>query len=152
MLLLQPVNTNDFARQIALRLKRFVNPGGEDYEIWVKGAGQNPCMGFLVLMQPNKMAAIEGQEDTLFLCGKRQDIFIWQGLPGFAYLLNGENIMSKPAEFLDSLHGKIFVRSKAAPSGCLVGVNLRINFLAVASLVCPGIGEVLSAQSRIGTQ
>jgi hypothetical protein len=63
-------------------------------------------------MQPNKMPAIEGQEDTLFLRGKRQDIFIWHGLPGFACLLDGETIMPKPAEFLDNRHGKIFVGVK----------------------------------------
>lgn len=105
-LLLQPINTNDFARQITLRLNRFVNPGGEDYKIGVKSTDQNPCMGFLVLMQPNKMPAIEGQENTLFLRGKRQDIFIWNGLPGLACLLNGENIIPKPAEFLDNWHGE----------------------------------------------
>ena len=59
-----------------------------------------------LLLQPNKMPAIEGQEDTLFLRGKRQDIFIWHGLPGFACLLNSENIMPKPAEFLDNRDGK----------------------------------------------
>ncbi len=81
-------------------------------EIWIHGANDDARVLRLVAMQSDEVTAIQGQQSAVFSGGKLQHFVIRQGLIGFAGFLNGQQVMTERAEFLDDGKGKVLVGLK----------------------------------------
>ncbi len=125
--------------------KRFV--------IHIDRADDDARMIGLVSVQPDEMFAVQRDEDAFFFCCKSEDGFIANGLPGFAAVQCGQDIVTQIAEGSNSGLRKVLIGIKAwHRSGGFVLNDVPFNVITMQARICPGICKVFGAQGWIAEQ
>ena len=102
----------ELPRQRRLASDRFVNPLRLPVEIRIDLADDDAGMVWLLLMKTDEVKAIECEHGSILLRGKVQYIPIGQSLVGLTSFLNGQHIVTKPAQLLDDRQWEVLVGIK----------------------------------------
>jgi hypothetical protein len=110
--MLRAIDPHQLSRHTGRCFNRVMNSAGQSRKIGIVSANDNASVIGRLIVQAYKMATIQRQDNPLFISGKLQHGFIGQRLIRPSGFLNGQHIMSQPAQFFDNRQGKVFVGVK----------------------------------------
>jgi hypothetical protein len=93
MALLRPVDAEEPTRQIVVDSYRLVDALGLGWEIGIEGAYDDARVDRRLLMQPNEVLSVQGQDRTHFCRCEEQDLGIGHSIPGITRFLNRQDIV-----------------------------------------------------------
>jgi hypothetical protein len=147
------VDTNQSPCHLRVCLQSRMDTLCQGGKVEIKRTDDNAGMRGRGMMQPNEMAAIEGDHNPILRHGKREDLHIRNRLSGSAALDSREDIVPEAPQSLHYWEGKVLVG--IAPrhrSRRFVGMNLVLDLLPVRTGIGPRIGQIRGPQGGIAPQ
>lgn len=86
-----------------------MNRGSKGLPIQVFRANHNPCMGWALLMEPDKVSTILGDDGSLIGRSKAQHLIIWDFLIGLSCVLSRQNVIAKLPQTLNYRKRKLLI-------------------------------------------
>ena len=120
-------------------------------EVAVHCAGDDAGVGNLRAMEADEVLAVQREQHAVFGSGVAKDFLLGPCLSGAAGFEDDSDVAAETAEFLDDGERKILVgvEPEHASSVRLVFGNGAFNFLAMAVMVGPSVGEILGVQRGV---
>lgn len=120
-----------------------MNPLCQRVKVGIHSTDNDPGMIGVFIVQPDKVFAIECDQDPLPFSCKRQHFVVRDGLPGVTTVLSRQDIMAQVTQRFNGRQGKILI----AVEGChclrsFIVADLALNFVGVQASISPGIRQI----------
>ena len=128
-----------------------IDPRREANEVTVSRAHDDVGMTRPLVVETNKVPAVEGDHGSPLACCDTKHFVIWESQPSMSAFLNRDDIMPQSPQLLSRRKGEVFVDVQGShegtgarlTSGGVVGTNLLFDFRRMGVPVRPRLHEIL---------